>query len=284
MKTSLLKIIAAALAFATCGCLQIEQIVTVNPDGSGTVTETILVSKAFVDSMKKMTEGLSGALGGSPEETAKDSKGGFDLFDEKKLSAKASEMGEGVTFVSAQKISNEKGEGAVATYAFKDINQLVLDQNPGSAMPQGPGGGPQPAADGEKQPLKFVFTKGKPSKLVIHAGADAAKTEASPAASSDSTDASDALGMQMAQQMFKDMKMTIRIKANGKITKTDAEYVDGATVTLVEMDFNKVLANPEKLKAMVKSEPKTPAEAKELLKGIDGLKIEGKREFAIEFQ
>lgn len=52
----------------------------------------------------------------------------------------------------------------------------------------------------------------------------------------------------------------------------------------MEMDFNKVLANPEKFKALAKANPQTMQEAKTLLKEIDGVKVETAPEVKIKFQ
>ena len=50
--------------------------------------------------------------------------------------------------------------------------------------------------------------------------------------------------MMMMQQMFKDMKISLAVEVAGRIVETNAEYRDGSRVTLMEMDFNKVLAEP----------------------------------------
>ena len=60
----------------------------------------------------------------------------------------------------------------------------------------------------------------------------------------------DEMAMMMMQQMFKDMKVSLAIEVAGKIVQSNAEYQDGTRVMLMEMDFNKVLANPEKFKAL----------------------------------
>lgn len=88
----------------------------------------------------------------------------------------------------------------------------------------------------------------------------------------------------MMQQMFKDMKITIAIEVAGKIAQTNAEHVTGPRVTLMEMDFNKVLANPEKFKELTKAQPKSIEEAKAIVKGVDGIKAETQPEISVKFQ
>jgi hypothetical protein len=80
------------------------------------------------------------------------------------------------------------------------------------------------------------------------------------------------------------MRMVLAIEVQGQITETNAEYRDGARVTLMDMDFNKVIANPDKFKALAKANPQSVQEAKALLKGLDGVKIETAPEVKIKFQ
>jgi hypothetical protein len=70
----------------------------------------------------------------------------------------------------------------------------------------------------------------------------------------------------------------------GTIAQTNAEYRDGARVTLMEMDMNKLLADPVKFKEMAKANPQTLQEAKTLMKGVDGVKVEAAPEVKIKFQ
>ncbi len=185
-------------------------------------------------------------------------------------------------FVSAKKIDNEKGTGFVATYAFTDINKLKLDQNPGDAMPT-PGGKKAPGGPGEskKEPVTFKFTKGSPAELTVKMPVPDMKAVDKK---KDQPEGMEEMAMQMMGQMFKDMKVTIAIEVAGAIKETNAEYKDGSRVTLMEMDFNKLLANPEKFKKLAKENPKTLQESKALMKGIDGVKVETAPEVKIKFQ
>jgi len=92
------------------------------------------------------------------------------------------------------------------------------------------------------------------------------------------------MAMQMMKQIFKDMKISMSIEVAGTIKETNAEYHDGSRVTLMEMDFNKLLADPEKFKQLAKENPQSLQESKALMKGIDGVKIETAPEVKIKFQ
>jgi hypothetical protein len=80
------------------------------------------------------------------------------------------------------------------------------------------------------------------------------------------------------------MKITVALEVQGAITETNAQYRDGSRVTLMEMDFNKLLANPEKFKQLVKQNPQSLQESKTLLKGLDGVKIESAPEVTVKFE
>ena len=275
-----LRTLFAAVLFTLglTGCMQIEKLVKLKPDGSGTVEETVVMSKDSIAQMEQMAAGFGG-LGGKKED--KPAAKGFDLMDEKKLKEAAGKMGEGVTFVSAKKIDSDKGSGFVATYAFTDINKLKLDQNPGEAMPA-PGGAKTGGGPGASkvEPVTFKFAKGSPAELVVKMPVpDMAKAEKKeqPAGMED-------MAMQMMKQMFKDMKITMAIEVAGAIKETNAEYKDGSRVTLMEMDFNKLLSDPEKFKKLAKENPKTLQESKTLMKSIDGVKVETAPEVKIKFQ
>jgi hypothetical protein len=270
MKAIRLLFAALVALFGLTGCLQMEQVVKLKPDGSGTVEETVVISKAGIAAMEQMI----GAFAGDKK---KDGAGAMpDLFDEPKLKAAASKMGDGVTFVSANKIDNEQGKGFTAIYAFTDVNKLKLDQNPGEALPDAGKG--KPPGSSKKEPITFHFDKGSPNQVTLKMPTPEFKPKKEqPAGMED-------MAMQMMQQMFKDMHVSIAVEVEGTITETNAEYRDGSRVTLMDMDFNKVIANPEKFKALAKANPQSLQEAKTLLKGLDGVKIETSPEVNIKFQ
>jgi hypothetical protein len=249
------------------GCLQLEQIVKLKPDGSGTIEETVVLSKAALASMQQMAAGLGGGKDGGPKIP--------DLFDEAKIKDAASKMGEDVTFVSAKKIDNEQGQGFTAVYAFSDINKVKIDQNPGDALPDT---GHMKATARKKEPITFHFTKGSPAELSFAMPPPEFKPK------KEQPEGMEDMVMQMMKQMLKDMRLSLVLEVQGEITETNAEYRDGSRVTLMDMDFNKVIADPEKFKALAKANPQSVQEAKALIKGLDGVKMETAPEVKIKFQ
>jgi hypothetical protein len=272
MKSACLIVAAVAVLLAFSGCLQVEKVVKLKTDGSGTIEETVILSNAALASMQQMLNGFGAAAKGSK----KDGVAGLpDLMDEAKLKAAADKMGEGVTFVSATKIDDERGQGFTAIYAFSDINKLTLDQNPGEALPEG---GPMKAKPNKKELITFHFTKGNPAEVDLKMPAPDFKAQpAQPRGMDD-------MALQMMRQMFKDLRLAVALEVEGAVAESNAEYRDGSRVTLMNIDFNKILANPEKFKALARAHPQSVQEAKALLKEIDGVQIEDSPEVKIKFQ
>ena len=285
-----------SLALLT-GCFQSDTLVTVQPDGSGTVTESFVVGKAALEQLKQVADSMTAGLrGGGATSTVKP----FQVMDEQKLRAEAGKMGEGVTFASAKKLSNDSGEGYTVTYAFKDISKLKLNQNRAGNLPEGPqgdGGASNHPAPGSPQPdmdslvhdaefITFDFKKGSVAELTIHTPAKSAGPAPAPKAEKDpSAPDSDAMVQQMMMStMLKDMRVNLAIQIAGKIEKTDAEYVVGPKVTLLEMDFNQLLADPARTKAFAQAQPKSFEEAKKLMHSVPGVKAELKDTVKISFR
>ncbi|MEA3213619.1 MAG: hypothetical protein QOE70_6676 [Chthoniobacter sp.] len=281
MKSFRVLVLAVVAAFSLSACLQQEKLIKLKADGSGTIEETVVMSKEAVGQMKQMGSGLGAALGGG-----KSAGGGepFQLLDEKKLREAAGKMGDGVTFVSAKPVTTPMGEGYTAIYAFADVNKLKIRQDLGDSMPAGAGAGmglPKKAAKAD--PVTFRFVKGAPATLTVNLPqpkpGDLPKREQKPTA-----EGGDEMAMMMLQQVFKDMKATMAIEVAGRIVQSNAEFQDSSRVTLLEMDFNKVLANPEKFSSLAKTQPKTVEEMKTLVKGIDGIKVEIQPQVTVKFQ
>ncbi len=88
----------------------------------------------------------------------------------------------------------------------------------------------------------------------------------------------------MMGTMFRDMRVTLAVKVAGRIEKTDAEFVEGPKVTVIALDFNKLLADPDKTKALARSQPQTLEDTKKLMRSIPGIKAELKDTVKISFK
>ena len=257
------------------GCLQVDKLVKLNPDGSGTIEESVTLNPAVLDQFQKMAAGF----GGSPSKKGSTPTAAFELIDEPALRQNAQKIGKGVEFVSAKKISTPNQSGFVALYSFTDINLLKLDQNPQAMLPK-MGPNPLAAAGAQSEAITFEFKPGNPKNLAIKMPTPSIK----PLPKKDLPEGAEEMAMQMFQQMFKGMKVQIAVEVAGPILATNAQYKNNSRVTLLEMNFDQIFANPDRVKALAKADPKSLEDIKRLIQGIEGVKIETAETVNIQFQ
>ena len=87
------------LALGLAGCFQNEVVININPDGSGTIVETFLLTPAALEQMRAMQMQFS------------DDGEEFSLLDKDELTAQAAQFGDGVRFVSVTPLKSDAGEG-----------------------------------------------------------------------------------------------------------------------------------------------------------------------------
>jgi len=261
------------------GCIQTDIVVNIKPDGSGTIQETVLMSKQAAAQMKMMMGEMTGMEG-----VETDADPSFGIFDEEKLRNQAAEMGKGVAYVSGEKIDNNQYEGYKATFSFKNINDIQIDDNPTQKMPKNMAGGTA-EMNMSSSKINFQFVKGNPSKLIIRKPMD---KDFSTSKDERDTEMSTGEGMEgateMAKMFLQGMRMSIAIDIDGKIVKTNATHRKGSRITLMEMDFDKILENPEKFEKLNKIKPNTMAETIELMKDVPGIKADLNEELVIQFK
>jgi hypothetical protein len=259
-------IIIFILAIALVGCINMKTSIKLKKDGSGSIEQTFLLSNAVASMMnsnpEKKTDDESAA---APDMSAQ-------LMDKDKLAAYAKEMGEGVVLVSVTPFSEGEFSGYKAVYSFKDINKVKINQNPAELMPSGTSGGATSTST-EKEYLTFSYAQGGPNSLVIRMPAlDKSKTKKS-------TDETEAQGMDestisMMKEIYKDMKINIQVEIPGIITQSNAVYKTNSIVTLIDIDFNKILNDEKSFNTLVKGNAESIEDMKVLVKNVKGLRME----------
>jgi len=252
----LLAVLLAVLPLTAC--LDSTTLVKLKPDGSGTVEQTTLVN----------TAALKG-LGANTSRSA-------PMTDRTELERTAERMGKGVKLVSTEPVKNASGfEGTKAIFSFDDINQIEISQDPSGTEAMRAG------ASKTESPVKFTFTRnGGTSTLAINFADLQAGTPkpADPAAApGDMPDFTNPMILGMIKTMFQGFKINIGLEVAGAIVKTNAEYVTGPHITLLEMDMGALLSDESKLKALQgKIGPGASfSDIKPYLKDIKGIKIDG---------
>jgi hypothetical protein len=263
------------VALVIAGCVDVETKIRVNKDGSGTIEETMLMSSEMVEMMKQFMSGFATDSTSSQE---------FNLYNEEDLKNKTSDYGEGVVFLSGKELKQDGRQGYTAIYSFADLNKLKFDQNPDSKMPEGieePDQEPK-----QKEYITFKFDRNNGSEITINM--PPASNENGKADSNMDTENIDADSMNTAdltklKALLKDFNISLVVETDGEIKETNASYAGKSSVTLFDLNFNLLLDDPEKLKALKKINPGDMIEVKDILKDVPGIKIETNNPVKIKF-
>jgi len=263
------------LALPTAGCINFETLVKVKADGSGTIVQTMTMSAETMEMMKSMKgDGGKVEVGGKPM--------ALEAKDIEQAKAEAAKMGEGVTFVKAEPIDTKEAKGMRSIYAFKDVTKLKVSQKPSS-----PGGAPSPGGKDADETVRFGFAKaanGNPVLTVTMPDLKAAAAKGGASKTAAKAPEAPPEAMAMMKQMFKGLRIAIAVEPEGKVVQTNSPFVEGARVTLMEMNFDSLLKDEAKLKQFSAAmDSGSMADAKRLMKGLPGVKINLDPEVRVEF-
>jgi len=276
------------------GCIQNDTVIHVNPDGSGTIEESVALSNALVESLQNVAKGFAEVVADTNANT--DAKAKSDTIDKvevpdpfqammKDARSRETQYGPDVKFVSATPVKTETMSGYKAIYAYKDINTLRINQNPKSKT--GIPADSKDASQKKDEIIRFKFIKGPvttltvtmPEKTKEDRTADAVKQDKLQ----DETEA-DPNSAEMMKIFFKDMSMKLVLDIDGTIVETNATYRDKSQLTLFDIHFGKIIENEKAFEKVSAIQPKAIEEMKELIKGIEGLKIEMENPVVVTFK
>lgn len=261
-----------AMALGLNSCFEIEQTVHLKKDGSGTIVEEMILS-AQASGMLQMAA-LQGGGKVAP-----------DIFGEDAAKKRAENIGKGVTVAKIEKINKDGRTGARTTYAFADINTVAIKASDAVSglAPKNPAVAEKKVA--EVKPITFVYNEGEltihlpqPKKEDIEAAKEAAAKEAIPAKEA----LPEMAQMQaVAMEMMKELKISCKIIVEPGIAETDASYHDGDTITLLEMDMSKLMADPAMMKQLQGLDMQDPAAFEKKMKDVKGIKGEQKEKVTV---
>ncbi len=264
------KILVVACAAALCaGCFRSTTLITVRQDGSGTVEQEV--------GMTAQAAAMARGFRDSADE--KGAKKGEALFTE----ADARKAGEqmGVKFLSMEPIKTAQLEGYRAKYTFDDITKLTLGKESGSNASGGspdPGAGVPPFGFGfQKSADGAILSVNMPPMDASKLGPMAAMGEKGTTAGTKGDDAQTKQAMAMAKMMMQGMFVDVTLAVDGRIRKTNAPYLNGSRITLLQLDFDKMLQDPGAMERM--------NQAKDLksLQNVPGLKVPPEQKLTVEF-
>ena len=269
--------------FFLLGCFQTDTVIRLKSDGSGVVEETFLLSNSMLNAFQELSKGFSADDDKSKNEAGKEKEDPVQGMI-KDARAKENQYGPGVKFVSAVPLKTETMSGYKAVYAFKDINTLKVNQNPGNKTKSGAG----EEKTTEEENIQFKFVKGSVSTLTVMMPKPKPKKEGKEDKASktevQNKGEADPKAAEMAMKILKDMGIRIGLEVDGKILKTNASYQNKSELTILDLNFGKLVENKDRLEKLVAADPKTVEEVKDLVKGIEGLKIETANPIIVEFK
>ncbi len=253
------------------GCIDVQTHINVNKDGSGTIRETMLLSRETVMMLQSFKSGIS---------DSSKSNNDFDLFKEDELKKKAADYGPGVTYVSGQKISKDGQEGYTVLYKFKDINKLKLNENQVKKSPMEMG---SKSKKDKSEYITFHLNRGSIPELVINMPEDKMKSSDETEVEKPDTAAADSGFAQMFYNMMKDFRIALVVHINGNIKSTNATYVNDSDITLLDVKFADLIKDKDKIALLSRSQNQSVDELKTLLKNIPGIKLELNRKIKVKF-
>jgi hypothetical protein len=253
------------LTVVSAGCLRSTTTIDLRPDGGGTiVTETGMSTQALA-MMKGLASTNQTGTGATPTE----------FFGEEQARKTAEAMG--VTFVSGEPFKTAELEGYRARYSFDDISKIKVNMEQSATSMAGSG------AEAKQPPFSFGFDRKPASSLLTIQipeqlpGAPGQLPTLGGAGSSEAEKAQAAQAMAMMKMMMKGMFIDVSLNLNGRLLKSNAPYVDGSKVTLIQIDFDKLLADESALQKL--------QGAKDLksMAAVPGFKIVSDPKITIEF-
>ena len=235
-------------------------VLKVQGDGSGTIEHRMLYTTAALAQLKQFA-----ALGGGRGQA-------IDPLSEQQAREMTSSIGPGVSYVASEPITSPIGQGRQTTYAFTDVSQLQI-----STQPPAPGGLSirTPAFRTDSEKITFSLTRGPGGNAMLQINVP----EPNFLEALGSPNVTAQLGM--IKTALAGARVLLAVEPAGTVVRSSSPYVEGPRVTLLEVDLDEVLKDETLLPRLQAAG--TPDEAKAVIKGATGLKINLDRAITIEF-
>ncbi len=251
------------LSVTVSACFQSSTLIHVNADGSGTIDQRTLLTEAAVDQLR--TFAILG--GGNPD--------AVDPTSEGNARGMAAAIGTGVTYVSSMPIDVGKAHGRQTTYAFSDVTQLRISEQPSL-----PGNLKLPAAaGGGTAPISFVLNRTPSGHVVVRVVVP--RPAIFPTGPNGEPQPPTLDQIAMVKQLLAGATLRVAMEPDGRLVQTSSPFVDGNRVTLIDVDVDQAAADPDLAKKLQGA--KTQDEMKAAINSIPGLKITLEPEITIEF-
>ena len=272
MKRILLLAVMAML-FLT-GCVEYGLTVKVNKDGSGEIIEKMLLSNQAMNMAKAMNPGGNTA----------------QFLSKENQQSKAYSFGTGVVFSSFEEIQTDAKQGSKTVYKFDDINKILISENMFNETVE------QLSNDDEKEKkddkdakfFNFIYDARKKGTLTIINGFSEAINKAKKEIANNDSDEEDYDAKNIDQQLamakvfLQGMRFYTKVEFND-IKKSNVPY-ENNQITLFEIDMDKLLAQPELFKDLMKDGDKEVSNFLNNKKKIDGVTFHNFEMITVDFK
>lgn len=257
-------LVLAALACACSGCFESTTVLRVKGDGSGTLQQRTIIKKAALAQLRSFS-----ALGGG--------RATLDPLSEDQARALAASLGDGVTLASTKAVETDEGQGRESVYAFPDVTKLHV-----SEQPPAPGGVSvrTPGFTTDAPDITLGLTHDPSGDAVLHILVPPPALFAGPDGSGGINPVVIAQ-LQALKGVLAGAHLLLAAEPQGTLVRTSSPYVDGARVTLLEIDLDKLVADDSFLARLQAA--KTPEEVRAVVKDAPGLRINLDPDITVQF-
>ena len=263
------QIVVVCVALLCSACLRATTTITVRQDGSGLIDQEVGANPQAMAMLKGFAGAAAEQKGGTAAATP-------SIFGEAEAKKMADQMG--VRFLSGEAIKTGELEGYRAHYSFDDVTKLKVKMSQDAT-----GGLTENSKSPAEPPFGFQFEKHASSSVLTINMPEQKPGSAGPlnqlgmGRGASQNPAQNEQAIAMMKMMMKGLYVDVTLAVDGKVIKTNAPYVTGSRVTLVQMDFDKLLADDGALlKLQQANDPR-------MLKDIPGLKVVAEPKVTIEF-
>ncbi|MDY7093274.1 MAG: hypothetical protein SX243_09910 [Acidobacteriota bacterium] len=240
----------ALLLLASTGCVTLDMLLQVQPDGSGRLNTEIRIQNAFL----QLAEGMVGA-GGS-------TSGDAGIFSEANLLKMAKGLGPGAELISHEPVEDPYTSGVKAVFAIPDVRAMSFD-----AVPVAPNRNTQGTVDLEQG-------DGRTTLLLTFPAPEEASGKPL-------LQGADVEGM---KDLLTGLKINLAVQVPGKILETNSPFASGDQVTVAALDLDQLLADPEGIATLTSASASTIAQVGELLNGFAGVRFHPEEELRVVYQ
>lgn len=268
-------VIPLLVAGLLVSCVNVSSRVTVRPDGSGTVTER-MVLPAQVTMMMQSLQQLGDSAATSPA-----------LLTEEDVRDRSESMS-GMRLESVTMLSDDRGEGYEAVYAFDNLNDVSYDPAPGDVLPDDTRQGREENPMDLLSAVDLSFEPGTPATLTVGMPRDDDPEIEDDTRPDDPPvdDPSSPREEKLIRQMLQDSGVRLVIDVEGDIIETNATHRSGSSITLIDVDFGEIMKDSTSFSRMMSNDfdVGSTAAAYDSLNTVPGITIEPQENVTIRFQ